>query len=50
MDDAFDGDGLHGESALVAFAQSVGVKQIFTLDKDFHIYRFKGRQAFEVLP
>lgn len=38
------------DATLVAFAQSVGVKRIFTLDKDFHIYRFKGRQAFEVLP
>jgi len=38
------------DATLVAFAQSVGVKRIFTLDKNFHIYRFKGRQAFEVLP
>jgi uncharacterized protein len=38
------------DATLVALGQSIDVKRIFTLDKDFHIYRFKGKQAFEVVP
>ena len=38
------------DATLVALGQSISVKRIFTLDKDFHIYRFKGKQAFECFP
>jgi uncharacterized protein len=38
------------DATLVALGQSLEVKRVFTLDKDFHIYRFKGKQAFEVIP
>ena len=41
---------ISADATLVALNQSISVKRIFTLDKDFHIYRFKGKQAFEVFP
>ncbi|MEH2364877.1 hypothetical protein [Nostoc sp.] len=37
-------------SALVATAETLNQRQIFTLDRDFHIYRFRGNQSFEVVP
>jgi predicted nucleic acid-binding protein len=38
------------DATLAALGQSVAVKRVFTLNQDFHIYRFKGKQAFEVIP
>lgn len=38
------------DATLVALAEERGLKLIFTLDADFHIYRLHGRQAFEILP
>lgn len=38
------------DASLVALAESRGLKRIFTLDKDFHIYRLNNREAFEVFP
>jgi len=38
------------DATLVAFAEEHGHRKIFTLDSDFHIYRIRGRQHFEVLP
>jgi predicted nucleic acid-binding protein len=38
------------DATLVALAEERGLKLIFTLDADFHIYRLHGRQAFETLP
>ncbi len=38
------------DASLVAVAETIDVKRIFTLDSDFHIYRIKGRQAFETIP
>ena len=38
------------DATLVALGQSTEVKRVFTLDSDFHIYRFKGKQAFELIP
>jgi hypothetical protein len=38
------------DATLVALGQSLEIKRVFTLDSDFHIYRFKGKQAFEVIP
>ena len=38
------------DASLVAVAETLNMKRIFTLDSDFHVYRFKGRQAFEIIP
>jgi predicted nucleic acid-binding protein len=38
------------DATLVAFAEEHSHRRIFTLDSDFHIYRLRGRQRFEVLP
>lgn len=38
------------DATLVALAEEHGTTRIFTLDSDFHVYRFKGRRRFEVLP
>ncbi len=38
------------DATLVALAEELGQRKIFTLDSDFHIYRFRGRQRFEVIP
>lgn len=38
------------DATLVALAEERGLKQIFTLDYDFRIYRIHGRTAFETIP
>ncbi|HET6629993.1 MAG TPA: PIN domain-containing protein [Woeseiaceae bacterium] len=38
------------DATLVAFAEQQGLHRIFTLDKDFRIYRLKGRRQFEIVP
>jgi hypothetical protein len=38
------------DATLVAFAEEHGHRRIFTLDSDFHVYRLRGRQRFEVIP
>ena len=38
------------DATLVALAEEQGNRRIFTLDADFQIYRFRGRQRFEVVP
>lgn len=38
------------DATLVAFAEEHGHRTIFTLDADFHVYRFRGRQHFETIP
>lgn len=38
------------DATLVALAEELGVKRIFTLDADFDIYRIHGRARFELLP
>lgn len=38
------------DATLVALAEERGTDRVFTLDSDFHVYRFKGRRRFEVLP
>lgn len=38
------------DASLVATAESLNQKQIFTLDRDFHIYRLPGNQLFDVVP
>lgn len=38
------------DASLVVAAEMLNQKRIFTLDRDFQIYRFKGNQSFDVLP
>jgi len=38
------------DATLVALAEQLGLKRIFTLDIDFDIYRIHGRAHFELLP
>lgn len=38
------------DASLVAAAERLGLKRIFTLDSDFDVYRFRGRQRFERTP
>lgn len=38
------------DATLVALAEDRGDRRIFTLDTDFQIYRFRGRQRFEIFP
>ncbi len=38
------------DATLVAVAEARGLNRIFTLDADFHVYRLKGRRAFEIVP
>jgi predicted nucleic acid-binding protein len=38
------------DATLVAVAESRGLKRVFTLDSDFGVYRFRGREAFELVP
>lgn len=38
------------DATLVALAEEMGTRLVFTLDSDFHVYRLHGRQRFEVIP
>lgn len=38
------------DASLVAAAEVLGLRQVFTLDSDFHIYRLPRNEAFEVVP
>lgn len=38
------------DAPLVACAETLNQKRIFTLDSDFYVYRFKDVEGFEVLP
>ena len=38
------------DATLVALAEERGLKQIFTLDYYFRIYRIHGRTTFETIP
>ncbi len=38
------------DASLVATAESLNQKQIFTLDRDFHIYCLPRNQPFDVVP
>jgi len=38
------------DASLVAAAEALNQKLIFTLDGDFQIYRFRGNQPFNVVP
>lgn len=38
------------DASLVASAEALGLSLVFTLDRDFHIYRIGGTRAFQVVP
>ncbi len=38
------------DATLMALAEESGDQRIFTLDTDFQIYRFRGRQRFKTIP
>lgn len=38
------------DASLVAVAEKLNLRRVFTLDSDFRIYRFRGKQLFQVLP
>jgi len=37
------------DASLVAAAETLGMRRIFTLDSDFYVYRLHGTEAFEVI-
>jgi hypothetical protein len=38
------------DASLVAIAETTGLRQSFTLDSDFYIYRINDRDSFQVVP
>ncbi len=38
------------DASLVAAAEVLGVRRIFTVDSDFVVYRLPGKQPFEIVP
>lgn len=38
------------DATIVALAEHLGERRVFTLDDDFRVYRLHGRQHFEVIP
>jgi predicted nucleic acid-binding protein len=38
------------DASLVAMAEVLNKRQIFTLDHDFYIYRLRGNQTFDIVP
>ncbi len=38
------------DASLVALAEVLNVRRIFTVDSDFYVYRINGKDAFEVFP
>jgi predicted nucleic acid-binding protein len=38
------------DATLVAVGEALGLKRVFTLDSDFEIYRYRGREMFEIVP
>jgi len=38
------------DATLVAIGEAIGLKRIFTLDSDFEVYRYRGRELFEIVP
>ena len=39
-----------GDASLVVLAETLRQNVIFTLDRDFYIYRLPGNQGFQVIP
>lgn len=38
------------DASLVATAETLGQRRIFTLDRHFYVYRMEDRASFEVIP
>ena len=38
------------DASLVALAEALNHRQVFTLDADFRVYRFRDRQPFDLVP
>ncbi len=38
------------DATLIAYAEEEGLRTIFTLDADFHVYRLRGRRPLETIP
>jgi predicted nucleic acid-binding protein len=38
------------DASLMAAAEELGTRRVFTLDRDFHVYRFADGTAVEVIP
>jgi len=38
------------DATLVAAAEALGLTRVFTLDRDFQVYRLRGKRKFEVIP
>jgi uncharacterized protein len=38
------------DASVVAAAERLGTRQVFTLDRDFYIYRFADGAAVEIVP
>lgn len=38
------------DASIVAAAEVLGIKTLFSLDSDFHIYRLYGRESFTIVP
>ena len=37
-------------ATLVAAAEALGLTRVFTLDRDFQVYRWRGKRKFAVIP
>jgi hypothetical protein len=38
------------DATLVTMAEERGLAIVFTLDRDFHFYRLRGRKPFKIMP
>jgi hypothetical protein len=38
------------DATLVALAESLEIRRVFTLDSDFQVYRYRDRLSFQVIP
>lgn len=38
------------DASLVALAEELKTRRVFSLDSDFHVYRIQGRHRFDVIP
>lgn len=38
------------DATLVAIAERLGTRRVFTLDSDFRVYRLNGKHAMEIVP
>lgn len=38
------------DASLVVLAEASGLKRIFTLDRDFYVYRINSTESFEIIP